>query len=244
MTQLGKIIISDFKLIFRDPTLKIFLFLPILIFVVIDLLIPMLVERFPVTNDFVSFILIVATVEVTQMFGLIYSLVLIDEKETEVSKIYGVLPVSQRSFILSRFLVPVLITIMVSWLLLITQPFYDLSLYTTLLFSILAGLIVPVYALGVSILSKNRLEGMVWIKVFNVIVVVPVAAFFLPAVYSWFFVLFPTHWAFQGLLDIIQGQAFLLNLMIGAGLLILLTFFCRTKVFKKSFCLVDFLLNF
>jgi len=235
MKQLGKIIISDFKLIFRDPTLKIFLFLPIMIFVVVDLLLPLLIERFPIMNNFVSFILIVATVEVTQMFGLIYSLMLIDEKETEVAKIYGVLPVSKGSFILSRFIIPILITILVSWLLLATQPFYTLSLFNTLLFSILTGLMVPVYALCVSILSKNRLEGMVWIKVFNVIVVVPVAAFFLPAVYSWFFVLFPSHWACQSLLDIIEGQPFLLNLLIGAGLLILLTAVAVRRFTKRHF---------
>ena len=211
MKQLIKVSIADFKLIFRDPSLRIFLFLPALIFVVVNVFLPYLVGRFEGVIDYVPYVLIVATIENTQMFGFIYGMVLIEEKETEVAKVYGVLPVSKVWFILFRLIIPFLITAVLTWAVLISQPFYELPVALCLLFSLLSGLIVPVYALGISILSANKMSGMVWIKIFNIIVVLPVIAFFVPDGFSHLFGIFPTHWAFQGLNNVIEGEAMFIN---------------------------------
>ena len=180
MKQLLQLTISDFKLMFRDQSLRIFLSLPILIFLVINYFLPFLVSKFAVVNDYVAYVIVVATIENIQMFGFIYSMVLIDEKETEVAKMYGVLPVSKTWFIIFRMIFPVIFTAVITWLILMVQPFYDLSPISLGVYSILAGFIVPVYVIGITNFSKNRMEGMVWIKVFNVIVIIPIAAFFIP----------------------------------------------------------------
>ena len=211
MKQLIKVSIADFKLIFRDPSLRIFLFLPALIFVVVNVLLPYLAGRYEGVSEYVPYVLIVATIENTQMFGFIYSMVLIEEKETEVAKVYGVLPVSKIWFILFRLIIPFLLTVALTWALLISQPFYELPSALCLLFSILSGLIVPLYALGISILSSNKMAGMVWIKIFNIMVVLPVIAFFVPGSFSHLFGIFPTHWAFQGLNNIIEGETMFVN---------------------------------
>jgi len=222
MKQLIKVSASDFKLIFRDPSLRVFLFLPALIYLLVNFFLPWLVDRYEGVVEYVPYVLIVATIENTQMFGFIYSMVLIDEKESEVSKVYGVLPVSKPAFALSRLLIPCLLTILLTWLLLIIQPFYTLPLMPALLFSVLAGLIVPVYALGISIFSKNKMEGMVWIKVFNIAVVIPVIAFFLPQPLNLLFTVFPTHWAFQGLSHLIEESTYAWQMLIGFAYFIIL----------------------
>ena len=226
--QLAKVSVADFKLIFRDPSLWMFLFLPVLIFAVINVFLPYLTGRYEAVNAYVPHVLIVATVENTQMFGFIYSMVFIEEKETEVARVYGVLPVSKSSFVLSRLIIPCLITAGFTWGILFLQPFYDLPLFPTLLFAILSGLVVPVYCLGISILSANKMSGMVWIKVFNILVVLPVAAFFVPGGFSHFFGILPTHWVFQGLSNLLEGEAQLANLSLAfAYLLLLITFTVR-----------------
>lgn len=235
MHQLIKVSLSDFKLIFRDASLRVFLFLPGLIYLLINLFLPWLVSRFEGVSEYVPYVLIVATIENTQMFGFIYSMVLIDEKETEVAKVYGVLPVSKGGFILFRLIIPCLLTVLLTWILLIIQPFYALSLWATLLFSILAGLIVPVYALGISILSKNKMEGMVWIKIFNIAVILPVVAFFVPETFSFLFGVFPTHWAFQGLNHLIEGSAFLWQAVAGFIYFIVLLVLTARKFSKVHF---------
>lgn len=235
MKQLIKVSVSDFKLIFRDASLRVFLLLPGLIYLVVNLFLPWLVSRFEGVGEYVSYVLVVATLETTQMFGVIYSMVLIEEKETEVAKVYGVLPVSKIGFVLSRLIIPCLITAILTWVLLIIQPFYTLSLYVSLLFSILAGLTVPVYTLGVAVLSKNKMEGLVWIKVFNILVIIPIIAFFVPDSFAYLFGIFPTHWFFQGLNQLIAGGIFIWHILIGFAYFILLLFLMTRRFAKKHF---------
>jgi fluoroquinolone transport system permease protein len=220
---------------FRDPSLRIFLFLPLLIFLAINYFIPFLIEKFPVVNDYVVYIIIVATIENVQMFGFIYSMVLIDEKETEVAKIYGVLPVSKTWFIVFRMIIPMLLTSVLTWLILMIQPFYNLDPIPVLAFSILAGLIVPAYVIGIVNMCKNRMEGMVWIKVFNVLVLIPVAAFFIPGPLQNMFGIFPTHWAFQGMYNIINSTPYQWQLLIGFFYFIILMYALAKKFSVKHF---------
>lgn len=235
MNQLLNVSISDFKLIFRDASLRVFLFLPGLIYLLLNFFLPWLVSRFEEVSEYVPYVVILATIETTQMFGFIYSMVLIDEKEMEVAKVYGVLPVSKIGFILFRLIIPCLITVLLTWILLIIQPFYVLSLMASLLFSVLAGMIVPVYALGVSILSKNKMEGMVWIKIFNIAVVLPVVAFFVPEALTFLFAVFPTYWAFQGLNQLIEGSTFFWHLMAGFIYFFILLMLTARKFSKVHF---------
>ena len=232
MEQLLKLSISDFKLVFRDPSLRIFLFLPILIFLVINYFLPYLIGKFPEVNDYVIYVVIVATIETVQMFGFIYSMVLIDEKETEVAKMYGVLPVSRRSFVISRLIIPSAFTSIIAYLILILQPFYEISSLSLFAFSIFAGALVPIYVIGIVNMCRNRMEGMVWIKVFNVIVLLPIIAFFVPGFWQNLFGILPTHWLFQMLFHIINSEAYHWQLIAGLiyfGILL----FSLSKKFSK-----------
>ena len=215
MNQYIQLAISDFKLIFRDTSLRVFLLLPILIFMVVLWFLPWLVEKYEVVKPFIPFVLIVSTIELTQGFSFVYSMVLIDEKETGVSKVYGVLPVEHQRFTLTRFIIPTFITILMIWGLLLVQPFYQLEIVNSLLLSILGGLVVPLYILGVSMMSKNRLEGMVWVKAFNIIVIAPIAAFFVPEAFGYIFGILPTYWTFQSMYNLILGNGMWLHFGIG-----------------------------
>lgn len=235
MKQLFKLSISDFKLMFRDPSLRVFLFLPILIILFINYFMPFLVDKFEVVRDYIPYLIIVATTECMQMFGFIYSMVLIDEKETEVAKMYGVLPVSRVWYIIFRLLIPMLITALITWLILLAQPFYTLSPYALIVFSLLAGLIVPVYVIVITNFSNNRMEGMVWIKVINVVVLIPVAAFFIPDPFQYLFGIFPTYWAFQGMYSIIESNSYLWQLGLGFIYFSVILFFVTQQFSKKHF---------
>ena len=235
MKQLIKLSISDFKIIFRDPSLRVFLFMPILIFLVINYFFPLLIVKFPVFEDYVIYVIIVATIELVQMFGFIYSMVLIDEKETEVAKIYGVLPISKFWFIIFRLIIPMMITVILTWLILMLQPFYELSPISVFVFATLTGLIVPAYVIGIINMCKNRMEGMVWMKVFNVIVLIPIAAFFIPGPLQNLFGIFPTHWAFQSMYNIINAETFQWQIVVGALYFMVLIFILARKFAVKHF---------
>lgn len=197
MKKIIRLSLIDFKLIFRDPSLRAFLFFPLILISLIIWGLPFLIEKYDFLLPYLPIFMIVAIIENTQMFTFISSMVLIDEKETNVAKVYGILPFTKVHYLVSRFLIPYIFTALLNIILLIVQPFYVISIINNLVVSFLTALIVPVYVLAINSIVQNRIQGMVYIKAFNMIVLLPIAAFFVPEKIKHIFGIFPTHWIFQ-----------------------------------------------
>ena len=198
MKHILSLSISDLKIIFRSPALRGFLFLPILLFILIIFVMPNLVAEYPDLAPFVPVFVLVGIIENTQLFSFISSLVLVDEKESEVNKVYGVVPLSGFDFILSRLSLPFIFTVLLNMALLILQPFFDVDLLENMIISIISALIVPVYVLGINIFARNRMQALIYIKVFNILVLLPIAALFINSKLSLLFAVFPTYYVFKG----------------------------------------------
>ena len=164
MNQLLSLSVTDFKLIFRDPSLRFFLAMPFLIIAFVLFAIPPLVENYEGADRFVPVLLMGSTIQTSTMFGFIYSMVLIHEKDMQVAKVFGVLPVIQSAYISARLLLPFVLSAMTTFALLFLQPFFELSILHILLYSVISGLLCPILTLLVTILSKNKMEGMTWFK--------------------------------------------------------------------------------
>ena len=197
MNKILKLAFTDFKIIFRDATLKAFLFLPLLLFALIIWGVPALVDKYAFLTPYLPLILGFTAVENTQAFCFISSMVLIDEKETNVAKVYGVIPLSKVEYLISRFLIPYVFTFVLNVALLMVQPFFHIGLGVNVLIAMLTALVVPVYVLGINSIVKNRMEGMVYFKAFNMMVLLPLAASFVPENFKHLFGILPTHWVFQ-----------------------------------------------
>ncbi|MFC1236420.1 hypothetical protein [Vibrio sp. F74] len=215
MNKVLKLSITDFKIIFRDKSLKGMLLLPIFLFVLIVWGVPALVERYDFLVTYLNLFLIIAVIENTQAFSFISTMVLIDEKENDVAKVYGVVPLSKFEYIVSRFLIPYLITLLLNVVLFMVQPFFDIEFSDNVLISMLAALVVPVYALSINSIAQNRMQGMIYIKAFNMLVLLPVCAFFVPEKLKHLFGIFPTHWIFQSVENATQGLPIGFMLTIG-----------------------------
>ena len=150
MNQLIKTSISDFKLIFRDPSLRVFLVMPFLALAVVNLLLPYLIANYEGVETYVPYVLMAAALQMSTMFSFIYSMVLIEEKDTEVAKVYGVLPVSKSGFIAFRLMIPFLLSTIFTITILEMQPFYNFPLIFTLTVS------PAVKALSASSLSSSQ----------------------------------------------------------------------------------------
>ena len=217
MHKITKLALTDFKIIFRDPSLKSFLVLPVLLFALILWLVPYLVSEYDFLVPYLPLFLVIAVIENTQMFCFISSMVLIDEKESEVAKVYGIVPLTKLEYLVSRFLIPYFFTVLLNVILFIVQPFFTISLGDNLLISLLAALVVPVYVMGINVIVQNRMQGMVYIKAFNMLVLLPVAAFFVPENIKHFFGILPTHWIFQSIEMLAQDDS--IWFMAGIGFL-------------------------
>ncbi len=235
MEKLIKVAINDFKLVFRDNSLKFFLVFPILNVFVIRYGFPYIAETFEVLKDYISILLMAATMRNSLIFGFIYSMVLIDEKDTSVAKVYGILPVSKFWFVIFRLIAPFLLSTISTFLILLVEPFYGLSIIPNLIYSILAGLVAPLMILFVAITAKNKIEGMTWQKLFDIPISLPLLAFFVPASFSFLFAIFPTFWAYQGFKNSINSESFTLNFSIGIAYSIFLIGLLAKKFSKNHF---------
>ncbi len=227
--------LTDFKLIFRDPSLRSFLLLPIILFVFVLWLLPMWVDQYDFLVPYLPVFLIVAVVENTQMFCFISSMVLIDEKETQVTKVYGVLPLTAPQYILSRLLIPFLFTVLLNVVLIALQPFYPISWWENLLIAVLAGMVVPVYVLAMNSYVSNRMQGMIYVKAFNMLVLLPIAAFFVPQGWKGVFAILPTHWLFQSIDAVVDGSDPALIFSIGFSFMIFLTAYFARLFMSRHF---------
>ncbi|PHN02302.1 hypothetical protein [Flavilitoribacter nigricans] len=235
MSRLLQLSVTDFKLIFREPSLRAFFILPFILFVVFLWFFPMLVDRYDFLQPYVPLILMVGVIENTQLFSFISSMVLIDEKESNVAVNYGIVPIGPNAFVFSRLILPYLITVALNLIFLAWQPFYDFPFGQELLLSVVVSLVVPVYVLALNALVDNRMKGMIYIKAFNMIVLVPLAAFFVPAAYRHLFGLLPTHWIFQGIQEMTEGQSGAMYLTIGLVYLALLLVVATKKFLAYHF---------
>lgn len=235
MNQLLNISISDFKLVFRDPSLRTFLFMPALVLLIIDLFLPWLVGEYDVVKEYVPYIIMAASLQTSTMFGFIYCMVFIDEKDTQVSKMYGVLPVYKPSFILFRLLIPFLMSTFMTFVLLYWQPFFDVSFISALIFALLAGLVAPLFALSISILSKNKMTGMTWFKLINLLATLPLLAYFIPGSIGKAFGIVPTYWLFNGLEQVFISGDPVLSVGIGFLFSILLTILLTLRFVRSHF---------
>ena len=76
--------------------------------------------------------------------------------------------------------------------------------------------------LFVAIVAKNKIEAMTWQKLFNLPLLLPILAFFVPFSFSLVFAIFPTYWAYQGFDSLIKGGNFWVYMLIGFAYSILL----------------------
>lgn len=235
MKKLVKVAVNDFRLVFRDNSLKIFIFLPLLILLVIRYGVPFVAEVYEGLQNYIAVILMMATMQGSIAFGFIYSMVLVDEKDTQVAKVYGILPVSKFWFVVFRLIPPFFLATLATVLLLLVEPFYGLPFISNLVYSTLAGLVAPLMVLFIAIVAKNKIEAMTWQKLFNIPLFLPILAFFVPAPASLIFAIFPTFWAYQGLNSLINAGNFWLYMLIGFAHNILLLVLMIRRFAKSHF---------
>ncbi len=215
LKKLIKVTANDFRLIFRDNSLKIFIILPLLTLAVVRYAVPYVVGIFEPLQAYIPVIIMLATTQGSTAFGFIYSMVLVDEKDTSVAKVYGVLPISKFAFVAFRLIPPFALASATTFLLLLVEPFYGFPMLHIFFYSILSGLFAPVMVIFVALLANNKIEAMTWQKLFNLPLVLPVLSLFIAFPLSFLFALSPTFWAYRSIDALINGGNFWLNLSIG-----------------------------
>lgn len=235
MNRLLVLSANDFRMVFRDPLLRIFLLMPLLVFAIIKWLLPLIVDAFPAIQPYDYVILMWACMQAATMFGFINGFVFLEEKDENVFSALRVVPVSASMLIAFRMALGVAISMLISWLILQFGGILSVMDWQIWLIALQYGMLAPLLALLLAVFARNKLEGLAQFKIYNLIVNLPILIYFLDYQGLHALAIIPTYWSFRCVEAIAKGGNFLLYYSLGLAfywlwLVVLIKIFER-KVF-------------
>lgn len=210
---------QDLRITWRDNSTRFFLLLPPILFLLLNSVIPSLLETYPVILEYKAPLLFAFALQGGLMFGFVSGFLLLDEKDQDLLSVYRVLPLSTNSFLLMRMLFPFLSTFGYVLLVLAFNPLHAFQGAPLVLTALNLSLLTPVLALLIATLGKNKVEGLTYFKMLDLIVLTPFLPFFLVEQWQYPFMIVPTFWPVHGGAASMAGQDETFYLFMGIGII-------------------------
>ncbi|MBN2609920.1 MAG: hypothetical protein JXB00_00015 [Bacteroidales bacterium] len=221
------LIVNDFRNIFRDDILKVLLFVPVMMILLIRFGLPALVNLLPELQEYCFLIVALFGLVIASFPAFIISFIMLDEKDEGIFIMYKVLPMSDVKFFIYRLGFLICFSFFYSILLLVVQMSIILNWWQVVLAALLFSFLPPAITLLTVTFARNKIEGVTLMKFLNFILFLPVAGFFVPVPWKFIFGVIPVFWSFRVLEVMGQNTTFLLSFAIGTllhGLLLWLIF--------------------
>lgn len=197
MKKIVTLINSDLRQIFRDKTLTVFLFAPLILIVFVRLFVPFITEQYPIIQDYHPMIMMFAGIQTAIMFGFIISFIILDEKDENVLQVIRVLPISPFYFILYRLLFATTFSTLGAFLMINLSGIAYPGLTNSILLSVQYGLTAPFITLIIATFAKNKVEGMAFFKGVDLILLLPMLSFFVAGNIKYIFSIIPAFWTYN-----------------------------------------------
>ena len=215
MNQLLTLSLNDFRVVFRDPMLRIFLFLPLLVIALVVWGVPFLFSVYPTAKDYDYVILMWAGLQTATMFGFISGFVFLEEKDAQVFTALRVMPITAGILIGVRLLLGVSITLVVNTLLFSLTQWVSMSWVQIIVTAFQLALLAPLLTLALVTFAQNKVEGLAQFKVYNLLAILPTLIYFLPYSVLHGLAIIPTYWTFRSIEAMDNGGPYLVYTGIG-----------------------------
>lgn len=206
MKKLGTLIGGDLRQIARDRTLLSFLGFPLLVWGFFRWGVPYLTEKYPLLADYHDVLLMFGGMQSAVLFGFIVGFLMVDEKDEHVMEVIRVLPISSRFFLLYRLLFASVIAGVLAFFIMMCSGFAYPGLVIALGVSILYGLTAPLITLAIATFAANKIEGMAIFKTIDLVLMLPLLAFFIEGPLRYLFGVIPVFWAYAFLERGLAGE--------------------------------------
>lgn len=190
----------DFRITWRESSTRLFLFMPLVFFSLLHWGMPMLLEAYPVVAAWAPLLLGGIVFQGGLMFAFVAGFLLLDEKDLNLMTVYRVAPVPFWKLLVLKMSFPFVATWVYALACLGFNPVLRLEGIAWVVTAFHFALITPAGALLVAGLGKNKVEGLTWFKLIDLILIAPFMAFFLPAPWPGLFWIFPTYGVFDSLM--------------------------------------------
>lgn len=233
MNRLITLAFNDFRNIIRDSILKYFFFLVPLLFILIFLFVlPIIINTFPIVNDYTDLILSFFCLEIPMIIGFVISFIMLDEKDEKVFTALRVMPVSISQFLFYRLFFAVFFTFIFIFAMLLLNNLFEMSMLNMILFSFLYALITPIVILLEVSFASNKVTGFTIFKGLNSFFMIPVASYFIAAKWEILIGIIPSYWPLNILYNFLKGDINFSHVIFSISYS-LVVIFALTLIFKR-----------
>ncbi|MDQ0338025.1 fluoroquinolone transport system permease protein [Caldalkalibacillus uzonensis] len=192
--------LADLKNICRDPMLVLALLGSILLAIVFRYVPPMLSEWLELTlgfdlTDYYDLILIIILQLVPLMVGMTSGFMMLDERDEQLIQYFAATPLQKSGYLVVRLGIPFFLTILLCLFVLYFTRLASISAVQLWNLLLLLAFLTPVFALFLAAFAANKVEGLALAKGAGVMIIAPLAVFFLPWQWQVLVSLFPTFWS-------------------------------------------------
>lgn len=141
--------------------------------------------------------------------GMVVGFLLLDERDERILAAWQVTPLPLAHYVGYRLGLPMLLGMVMTVVGYLILGWHTLSWGALLAAMFLASFSAPMVALFFAAFAPNKVAGMALVKVLNGVMILPLAAYFLPAPWHWIAAVFPLFWPLKMIWAAAVGQPYL-----------------------------------
>lgn len=189
----------DVKSIGRDPLLRWLILYPLVVAFLVRWGVPVLTAKLLVMYEFdltPYYVLLMSFVVITtpMLTGMVIGFLLLDEKDARTLSALQVTPLTLQGYLVYRIAVPIVLSFIVSMVMVLIANLVPVQSLALVLSSATAACLTPFYALCLGAFASNKVQGFAISKGLGVLIVPPVAAYFIAEPLQWMVGVVPLYW--------------------------------------------------
>lgn len=193
----------DARSVQRDPLLRYLPLIPLLVALLARYFLPFLVAKVesavgvtiqPYYAPIMGYILLILS---PILVGAVIGFLLLDQRDDRTMEALQVTPLSPAGYLAYRLAMPSLLSLIITLLALPISGLVSGGMFSLLIAALAAAPLAPLMALAYGSFAQNKVQGFALQKASGVILLPPIAAYFLPAPWHWLLGIFPNYWAGQ-----------------------------------------------
>jgi len=190
----------DAKSIGRDALLRWIILLPLFIALMIRWVLPAFLQQIepiigfelmPYYPPLMAYVLLLL---VPNLVGFVTGFLLLDQRDDRTLYALQVTPLSLNGYLIYRLAMPVLLSILLGFVALPLSGLVPLNWPLLLVATISAAPMAPIFALTLAALSQNKVQGFALMKMSGIVLLPPMAAYFIESKWQLLLGLVPTYW--------------------------------------------------
>lgn len=238
-SKIATFVTNDLKNIRREHMLIYIMLVPLIMIAFLRFFLPPLtiwtIDSFDLSlADYYPLILsFFVVIEMPFIFGVLYGLLLLDEKDENIFNVLRVTPISLDYYLRYRFSVIILSSVLfVSVGLPLTGFMSPMSISAILSVGLVGGMGGVLLTLIMIGFANNKLEGLALMKAFGIMTLAPMGGYFIESNWHLLLGIFPFYWPAKAFWLFSQGLNGWVYILIGIGYLSIL-FFLLYRRFKS-----------